>query len=259
MKIIHDMPAAQYHAAPGINKSLLDQVARSPLHARAYLDGVKQDATPAMVFGSAFHSAVLEPEKFASEYAVFDGDRRTKDGKARYEELSARATVISATDHDAITAMAKAIRHHQNAGKLLQDGVAETSVFWEDGDSGLGMKCRADWMRSDGIIVDVKTCEDASPAGFAKSVATYRYHVQAAHYLSGCQADRFLFVAVEKKAPYAVAVYELDADAIAIGAGLRRRDIDTFATCEALGSWPGYCSDITTLSLPSWAAIKEAA
>jgi hypothetical protein len=102
--------------------------------------------------------------------------------------------------------------------------------------------------------VDLKTTTDASPAAFARSVATFRYHVQASHYLSGLHgAERFVFIAVEKTAPYAVAVYELDAAAMAAGDELRQRDMRMIADCRATGEWPGYSDDCQTLSLPKWA------
>ncbi len=260
MKVIPDLPAADYHAHPAVSKSLLDKIARSPLHARAYLDGARDEPTASMQFGTALHTAVLEPGRFASEYRVFDGDRRTKAGKEAYDRLLASgAAVISAADRDAISAMATAIHDHAIAGELLQDGIAEASVFWRDVTIDVECKCRPDfWSRERGLVVDLKTCEDASPAGFARSVAAYRYHVQAAHYRQGTGASRFIFIAVEKKAPYAVAVYELDAAAIQQGASLRTRDLEQYASCAEFGQWPGYTPQIQTLALPKWAATGDA-
>lgn len=260
MNIIERMPAADYHSHPAVSKSVLDKIAKSPLHARAYLDGEREEPTPAMNFGTALHACALEPELFDEEYAVFTGDRRTKDGKARYEELQARgATIISSADFDAITAMVVSIRQHPVAAQLLQNGVAESSVFWtERATTGLECKCRPDWWNRDaGMVVDLKTTEDASPAGFARSVAAYRYHVQAAHYSSGTGASRFVFIAIEKKPPYAVAVYELDADALKLGHALRMRDLETFASCKEFNTWPGYPAQIQTLALPKWALTGE--
>lgn len=258
MKIIERMPAAEYHSHPAVSKSVLDKIAKSPLHARAYLDGTRDEPTPAMNFGTALHTCALEPERFADEYAVFTGDRRAKDGKARYEELQARnATIISAADFDAITEMVTSIRHHPTAAQLLQTGIAEASVFWTDHATGLECKCRPDWWaREAGMVVDLKTCEDASPEAFSRSVAAYRYHVQAAHYSNGTGASRFVFIAIEKKAPYAVAVYELDRESLELGRQGRDRDLATYAACARAGVWPGYATKIQELSLPGWAFPK---
>ncbi len=259
MNIIERLPAADYHAHPAVSKSVLDKIAKSPLHARAYLDGERDEPTPAMNFGTALHACALEPELFNDTYAVFEGDRRTKDGKARYEAIQASgATIISAADFDAITAMVEQIRHHPVAAALLQDGIAEASVFWKHPPTGLECKCRPDWWnREAGMVVDLKTTEDASPAGFARSVAAYRYHVQAAHYSIGTKASRFVFIAIEKKAPYAVAVYELDNEAMALGHKLRDRDLEVFSSCQEFNAWPGYPAEIQTITMPKWAQLNQ--
>jgi hypothetical protein len=91
-------------------------------------------------------------------------------------------------------------------------GKAEQSYFWTDVETREECKCRPDWHSADGkIIVDVKTTEDASPGKFLRSsVLGWRYHVQAAFYMQGLPtAEVFLFVVVEKKPPFAVAVYSL--------------------------------------------------
>ena len=77
--IMHDMPAADYHAAKALSKSGLDQFRKSPAHFRAWQDGrTKNETSPALEFGSAAHCAVLEPERFVITYKLFTGDRRSK-------------------------------------------------------------------------------------------------------------------------------------------------------------------------------------
>ncbi|MBK7542908.1 MAG: PD-(D/E)XK nuclease-like domain-containing protein [Candidatus Competibacteraceae bacterium] len=100
-----------------------------------------------------------------------------------------------------------------------------------------------DWL-GEIAAVDIKTTKDASPAGFAKAVANYRYHVQQAHYLAGCAAlglpaSDFVFVAVEKAEPYPVACYQLSDAAEGVGYRLWRRDLTAFATCQKGGPMAG--------------------
>ena len=53
-----------------------------------------------------------------------------------------------------------------------------------------------------------KTTQDAAIKAGAKFPSpTSADHVQARHYLNGLEAERFVFIAVEKTYPYAVAVY----------------------------------------------------
>lgn len=255
--IERDMPAAEYHRSPAVSKSLLDQIAKSPAHARAYLAGIRDEQTTAMAFGTAYHCAMLEPDRYAAEFAVFEGDRRTKDGKAQYESLVASGkTIITRADADVISAMVEVFLDHPVVKMLHHNGMQEASVFWRDHDTQIPCRCRPDYWHDDarnGLVLDFKTTDDASPAGFARSVVKYRYHVQAAHYLQGTQARRFLFIAQEKKAPYAIGVYELDRAALELGQHLRLRDLQTYASCQEFDIWPGYSPEIETLALPAWA------
>ena len=124
-----------------------------------------------------------------------------------------------------------------------------------------GVRCRArfDWLTPEGLVLDLKTTQNASAAAFAKAVATFRYHVQHAWYLDGYHQATgdlplgFIFIAVEKTPPYAVALYELDGEAADYGRLLARRDLARYATARDLDVWPGYPDEIQPLSLPRWA------
>jgi len=262
----------EYHRHAAVSKSHLDLVARSPLHYWArYVDPkrVEPEPTPAMLLGTAVHTHILEPGEWGARYIAGPEaiDRRTKAGKeawAAFEADAAGRTVISRNDADLVLAMGRAVRNHPAAAMLLQlPGAAETTWMWHDAATGLQCKCRPDWLTTDGrLIVDLKTTEDASPAGFRKSIANFRYHVQAAWYLDGVERatgrrpEQFLFVCVEKRAPHAVAVYAADAEMIDAGAKQARLDLDTLAVCKAADAWPGYSDQIEPISLPAWMRPK---
>jgi hypothetical protein len=210
--------------------------------------------TAAMRFGSLVHCVVLEPDETSKRYGVC-GPRNTKAGKEQAEQMaSAGIEAVTASDMLTANCMADAVRQHPYAAALLVDGKAEQSFWWTDTATGMRCKCRPDWYYGS-TVVDIKTTTDASPQAFARSVATFAYHVQAAHYLAGLHgAERFVFVAVEKTYPHAVAVYELDADALALGRTTRDNALDVIAGCQAAGVWPGYSDTIIqTISLPKWA------
>ncbi len=259
---------AAYHRHTAVSKSHLDLVARSPLHYWArYLDPnrIQPEPTPAMVIGSALHTHVLEIDTWDENYVTLpDGiDRRTKQGKAEWESFSAASsgrTVLSKSDAELVMRMGQAIYAHPAAAFLLQrPGQAERSYFWTDEATELECKCRPDWMTSDGqLIVDLKTTEDASPAGFRKSISAWRYHVQAAHYLTGVEVatgqrpEQFIFICVEKKPPHAVAVYAASAEMVAAGERTAETDLARLALCRQTGEWPGYSDQIETIDLPFW-------
>jgi hypothetical protein len=263
------MEIGDYHAMTNVvSKSHLDQIARSPLHYwAAYLDPNRQprEATPAMAIGSAVHTHVLELSTWDERYVMApEGiDRRTKAGKelwAAFEADAASRTVLSRSDAELVMQMGRAVWSHPAAAFLLgRPGQAEQTYLWTDEATGLECKCRPDWMTTDGqLIVDLKTTEDASPAGFRKSIGNFRYHVQAAWYLDGIERatgrrpDQFIFVCVEKKPPHVVAVYAASAEMIAAGAITAEADLARLAMCREASEWPGYSNQIETIDLPPW-------
>ena len=253
-----DISNADYHADPAVSASHLKTVMQSPYHYWSrYLDPdrVAMAPTAAMRLGSLTHCAVLEPDELTKRYQLAP-DRRTKEGKAAVVEMAAAGIeAVSEADLAQALQMADAVRSNSTAALLLSNGQAEQSFWWDDIATGMRCKCRPDWFDGE-TIVDLKTCQDASAAGFAKAVAQWSYQVQAAHYLCGTLAKRFIFCAVEKTAPYAVGVYELDAEAMVHGSVLRHNALQRIQDCRAINEWPGYTDGIQTLQLPGW-ALKD--
>jgi len=250
---------ADYHADPAISASQLKTVMQSPYHYWSrYLDLSRTPAiaTSAMKLGSLTHCCVLEPDQVSARYGITP-DRRSNAGKALAAEMEASGIeAVTAQEMEQALAMAASVRSNSTAALLLSNGAAEQSFWWDDIATGLRCKCRPDWF--DGTtIVDLKTCQDASPTGFAKAVANFGYQIQAAHYLAGTLATRFIFVAVEKTAPYAIGVYELDTEALIHGSIARHNALQIIQDCRAINFYPG-CTDggIQTLQLPGW-ALKD--
>lgn len=256
--IIAGMSNADYHAPDSISKSGLDLIARSPAHFR-YQE--KREPTRAMVIGSALHAAVLEPELFAIQYMLLRNvtDRRASEYKQAVAVHGADF-VLTGSEADYVAGMQETVRSHPYAGRVLSDpGRAELSVITTDPVTGVAVRCRFDWLTDAGKPVDLKTTLDARPDAFARSVANYRYHVQAAFYSdvwqweTGETLDRFVFLAVEKGMPHALAPYMLDDEAIAEGRRLYREALNLYADCLERDEWPGYEAQPQWLCLPSWA------
>ena len=255
-----DISNADYHADPAVSASHLKEISRSPYHYWSrYLDPDRTPtiATSAMKLGSLTHCCVLEPDQVSARYGITP-DRRSNAGKALAAEMEASGIeAVTAQEREQALAMAASVRNNSTISSLLSNGAAETSHWWGDVATGMRCKCRPDWLSADGeTIVDLKTCQDASPAGFAKAVAAFQYQLQAAHYLCGTLAKRFIFVAVEKSAPFATACYELDAQAMVHGSVLRHNALQRIQDCRAINEWPGYTDGIQTLQLPGW-ALKD--
>jgi len=245
----------QYHADPAISASHLKAVLQSPHHYWSrYVNPQRPvvEPTAAMRLGSLVHCAVLEPDELLQRYGVC-GPRNTKAGKEQSERMATDGIeAVTSSDMALALSMAAVVREHPYAAALLADGKAEQSFWWDDKATGQRCKCRTDWYQGT-TLVDLKTCQDASPAAFARACATFGYHMQAAHYLNGTFADRFIFIAVEKTYPYAVGVYELDAEAMAFGHEQCRIGLQTISDCRAINEWPGYTTTCDTIAMPKWA------
>lgn len=267
-RLIESMPARDYHAHPAISKSGLDRIAKSPMHyAWEYLEGNRKTDTEALALGRAFHTLLLEPELFDAEVAVSPKfDRRTKQGKADAEEFDIAAagrTVIDRAQHGELTEMAAAIAAHPAARIVLEGkGRVEPSLFWTDADHGVDCRARFDWLRDDGLIVDLKTTRSAHPDDWPRLAHDHRYHVQAAFYMeayrrvTGKEPAGFAFIAVEKVAPYGVSATFASPGFLDAGRLLWERDLETYARCLKANHWPGYPETLEPLNLPSWAQYR---
>lgn len=254
----------RYFDDPRISASMLRELARSPLHfhARHIAKTAPREETPAMRFGSAFHAAVLEPEVFANDYVTATWDARTKEGKARRDEATASGKIVlTEDDGETIRAMARAVHEHPVASVILGARThTEHPIVWTDPLLGIECKGKPDAVCRLGdrvSIVDLKTTSDAGEHDFARSIANYDYHLQAAMYLRGWREvsgewASFTFIAIEKSAPYAIGIYELDEEAIAKGTVRLLGLLQILKTCREADAWPGYAAK--TIGLPKWAA-----
>jgi PDDEXK-like domain of unknown function (DUF3799) len=262
--IYRDIPNEIYHGdRTAVSSSSLKLVLRSPAHFIA-LQEEPEESTVAKDFGTALHSALLEPEKYRELYVAKPTiDKRTKSGKALAEtiavELAGKMQISPASMAD-IEAMVSSARKHPRVIDMLKDGEAEVSYVWKDEATGILCKCRPDWLNTNAIF-DLKSCLDASPEGFSRACAKYKYHVSAAFYVEGVRKLTgktlpFQFVASEKDPPYAVAVYEASEAFLRSGRRLVRQALDRLHECRERGAWPSYQPDgqIEMVELPRWAA-----
>lgn len=274
-RIYENITNEDYHVGPGVSKSDLDLIHRSPAHyMAAKLE--KPAETPAKVLGTAMHAAVLEPDTFTERFIAEPADlnKRTKTGKEEYaafelECIRKHLTILTQDQYATSLAVRDAIFHNTLVSKTLKyKGKAECSIYWHDDalmeelglpDDYLLCKCRPDFLRDDGVVIDFKSTTDARPGAFQRSVLEYRYYVQHAYYCSGIKAvfgsyRDYIFLCCEKEPPYAAAVYMLDDEHFFKGVREYRQDLKTYIKCKQEDKWPAYEEKIFTLELPKWAA-----
>lgn len=155
--------------------------------------------TKATELGTALHMMVLEgPDKFKASYVRRPDDPRgstppekgaiTKAAKAK---LMSHQTLLHGDEWGLIEDTQSLITEHPDLVESLKGGENEVSIFWV-ADDGRGnkvpLKCRFDRLKPRGIG-DIKTIEnerqEVLKIAAMRSIKTYRYDIQAQHYLEG--------------------------------------------------------------------------
>lgn len=238
-----------------------------PARFRHQLDNGTSEVRREYDLGHAVHTLVLgsgpEPVPFAGTGANPEAWQKNDD-KAAVAKLRAEGKVpLRPSDYAAAQAMAAAVKAHPIAGKLFAAGRPEQTLIWQDETTGVMCRSKVDWLRPDGIV-DLKTAEAADEAALSRAVHNYGYYVQDAFYRRGFRALHpgvepfFVFVAVEKTAPYLAHVVQLKERATAHGDRQVSAALEIYRDCTASGEWPGYPTDeITDIDLPAWVRTEE--
>ncbi|EEG9548385.1 exodeoxyribonuclease VIII, partial [Escherichia coli] len=194
--IYYGISNENYHAGPGVSKSQLDDIADTPAlylwRKNAPVDTTK---TKTLDLGTAFHCRVLEPEEFSNRFIVApEFNRRTNAGKEEekaflMECASTGKTVITAEEGRKIELMYQRVMALPLGQWLVESaGHAESSIYWEDPETGILCRCRPDKIIPEfHWIMDVKTTADIQR--FKTAYYDYRYHVQDAFYSDGYEAQ----------------------------------------------------------------------
>ncbi|EIM8343259.1 PD-(D/E)XK nuclease-like domain-containing protein, partial [Salmonella enterica] len=262
--IYYDIPNEAYHAGPGVSKSQLDDIADTPaIYLWRKNAPVDTEKTKSLDTGTAFHCRVLEPEEFSKRFIIApEFNRRTSAGKEEektFLEECARTgrTVLTAEEGRKIELMYQSVIALPLGQWLVESaGYAESSVYWEDPETGILCRCRPDKIIPEfHWIMDVKTTADIQR--FRTAYYDYRYHVQDAFYSDGYRAQfgeipTFVFLVASTTAEcgrYPVEIFMMGEDAKLAGQREYRRNLQTLAECLNNDEWPA----IKTLSLPRWA------
>jgi hypothetical protein len=250
-----DLPEPDYLGhSESISASGAKQLLKSPAHFK-----LPQWFSDAADLGSAFHTETL-----GSGQEVVVVDAASWRGKEAQEaQTKARAegkAPILAKDVPTVEAMAKAVREHPTAGRLLaQQGEPEVSAFWQDDEWEVMRRCRVDYLTESGINVDLKSTVSIDRHKIQRTILDYGYDLSAAWYedvLRGLNVEitATALIFVEKSEPYRVRVVELSPDFVDRGRRLARRALEIYRDCREADLWPNYDDpDFTTIHPPAWA------
>ncbi|MBC8258600.1 MAG: PD-(D/E)XK nuclease-like domain-containing protein [SAR324 cluster bacterium] len=220
--IVHNLPFEEYQQLSGLNQSTIKQwLSTAPKQHHAYKN------LQALQFGSAGHCLLLEPERFEKLYVRAPNGlrQRGKLGKKRWTEFCEQHNgkiVLRANEWDSLTTIREIFLLHPQIKKLWTAGKAEVSLFWQDTEYGMDCKARLDWFDAkSGTIVDLKFTKNIGDSSIQKQIENY-YAIQAAWYCRGIfQLSQitaaFLFVFIEKYAPYKIRVISVCENVLELG------------------------------------------
>lgn len=233
------MNTDEYRSIAACSFSGLRDLSRSPAYAKWRREHPDEDESPAMLRGKAFHCAVLEPDAFDKRYVLKDFDARTKDGKARRDEIEAKGLkALDVETWDAVKRSADAVLLDPAAKPLLDAAtVREKPVFRVIN----GVECKGiPDARGPGLVLDLKSTTNAAPSSFPRFIAQSRVDAQLGFYDELAEGDNACFaVTVTDDAPHEVYVYEFDDAMIADAWAWLTPLIAKWKACMKSGAWHG--------------------
>ncbi|GAB2943756.1 hypothetical protein GCM10027048_05590 [Hymenobacter coalescens] len=173
-----------YRALPAIANSDLSKL-RDALNGRPRRES--GGSSGALSFGTAFHTALLEPEQYVPAYP--------------------------AVNDTLVWWLVEGVRLRDDLREMLEQGVAEPSCIFTEPITGTMCKLRADLVvdvpGQPYTVIDFKTTLARDYHHFVAQCSGYDYDRQAAFYLDALRADRFILVGVQKQPPHHLFVFEV--------------------------------------------------
>jgi hypothetical protein len=250
------MTNAEYRSAKGISNSELLMIGRSPAdyiwNMNAPTDAAKVQAKD---FGTALHTAILEPDLFESTVLVSSvKGRQTKTFEQEITDNPDKV-VLTEQEADQIRIMkASAMAHPVFARIINQSKLREVSIFARDEARDIDLKIRPDidMVESHGFIADLKTTalldDWRSDKQWSNPLIKLNYGHTAAFYLHtaslhyGFDVNVYKFMVVQKTVSlsrYPVSVFTVDRDYLIANGFWQQmeQNLDVYAKCLHENKW----------------------
>lgn len=228
-------------------------------------DRPRREPTPQMELGSAFHALMLEPKIFDETYIMKPEPVFLKDvGRESYDKYkgicefleTCGSTILTIDQWDTLMRMKNAVKHNEDAIKLIEGARIENSFFWRDQHSGLLLKSRPDILHEN-MYIDLKTTSDASPRAYQSEMVKYGYHIQGAMVkdsswiLEAKDIKKVINIVVETKYPFNIGIYIIDEFALEEGHMKYKQLLLDLKNALEKNEFKGY--GIQKIGLPKWA------
>lgn len=273
---IRGMPEATYFATNRLSQSAIKQwsVGIEDGLAGSDFDGAK---SPAAAMGSAVHCQLLDGmDEFKKRY-VTGGPINERTGNIYGRESKAFQTWIDrqdganfVTDFEmyAINKMCESVRRDEFANDLVTMPGSETelTIFWAEviDDQTILCKARLDWFNPSIGVVDLKTTNDVSYDGFARSLINYGWYTQAWWYQRGLEQVGLApddmswgWLIVQNVKPYKIKMYHPSEDIVASGMVTALDGMRNYA--KVLAGCPPFeqVTGFTAIDIPKWGKANE--
>ena len=268
-----------YAQIEGLNYSTAKFILQSPQH---YQDALANPIiqTHDMLLGSLAHLLTFQPAEAEKAFVVLPEDAPKKPTSVQRnakkpsddtvkamiwwdEFISANSgkAIIDAEDYQVISGIATSALAALKS--LPIESMMIENAYHKEMEPGIFIKGRPDCHGTllDGrkFILDLKSARSARPGAFASEVADRMYHMQAAFYrelLGHTDADPYYLIPVEKDRVFGWRVFQLDTATIEQGKKMMHEALFTYSMCKRTNRWPGYPTEVATLSIPNWAFDK---
>ena len=277
-----DVPAALYHAGPGVSRSHLAKLAESPFELHYSLTTPEADApTEAQKLGTMLDFFIERgsTESLPVGYvAIPDVHLGSKEGR-KHKEAWPDSTLVKTPAVDTTVSCYDAIMKHRRIARMIAESQRQLSVYsdfqviWdcpmfhvdeqavcEKVPVNLTRRCRPDlvpppdWL-ADGytFMVDIKTtrCDLSDKRNWWRECWEFGYFMQAGWYLNTCRAaglDRTLFthLVVETHPPFRVRMFYLPPEEVEAAYQRCLELLAQLVACVKADSWP----DTSDIILP---------
>ncbi len=255
---LYEMDAADYHADPCETISLSASIAKelvnhTPLNAwwnHPRLNPKYEPKKPSadMIFGTAVHAALLEPDTFDDQVIpVYANDFKTNDAKEYRDEILADGkTPLIESDYEEVKELAERSRQQIN----IDDEYPGPSEWCAIADfNGVMARCRPDRLAEDHrTVVDIKvTRTDHAPTpwnkyavgmGYDISQGLYRQTLASILAIDVARID-YLFLSIQRGPPITTQLIRLPIENADTGLEKAAFARAKWAECMEKKSWPG--------------------
>ena len=224
----------------------LSEFGKSANHLLTYWSGDKIQ-TSAMLEGKLTHKLILEEDKVEESFVIYK-DRRQGGKWEEFKEKHKDKDIVNEKEYYSCVNLSESAKKDPLFSEMLLKATqVEKHVAWER--EGVKFHGYIDGIgEEESFYFDVKTCQDSGEK-FQRDLRYNDMPMQAAMYLdwAGDLTKPFYFVAIEKKAPFNVQVYQVGQDLIQKGYNKYTRLIKEYKEWD--GSPRSYSDKIITVNL----------